>query len=197
MGLFDRRRGAQASTRTRREDLARLREWSDARHGVEAYVEPVTSTSRMTLLLVAGDGESTRATIGSASDAADFARKAGIPIYDTNRVGIPQRKRDYDVRKTRGEVPPRTHASAGSARTSASSDVGSAPPAARRSPTQEAAVETLRRLSGAEVAGEPTTEQLQRMLRLARARSHPDRTGGDRTDWDRVEQAARDLNLEL
>lgn len=192
MGLFDRRKGAQGSSRTRREDLDRLRAWSDARRGVEAYVEPITSTSQMTLLLVAGDGESTRTRIGSAGDAADFARKAGIPIYDTNRVGIPQRKRDYDVRVSKnGGVPPTSSSSYGGGRASV------APPAARRSPAQHVAIETLTRLSGSDVVGEPTAEQLQRMLRLARARVHPDRTGGDRTDWDRLEQSARVLDLEL
>lgn len=34
-----------------------------------------------------------------------------------------------------------------------------------------------------------------RLYRLARANSHPDRNGGDRSKWDRVEQAAKVLGL--
>lgn len=39
-------------------------------------------------------------------------------------------------------------------------------------------------------------DDLQRVYRLARAGTHPDRHGGDRTLWDRVEQAARVLGVD-
>jgi hypothetical protein len=41
----------------------------------------------------------------------------------------------------------------------------------------------------------PDDEVLRRWWKQARARSHPDRRGGDRTEWDEVEQAARTLGL--
>lgn len=40
-----------------------------------------------------------------------------------------------------------------------------------------------------------TPEHLAHVYRVARSASHPDRTGGDRTQWDQVEAAARALGL--
>lgn len=40
-----------------------------------------------------------------------------------------------------------------------------------------------------------TPDLLAKAHRLARARAHPDRNGGDRTLWDQVEQAAKVLGL--
>ena len=187
MGLFG--RGARGSAG--RAELARAREWIGARTGVEAYVEPATVTSSITVLLVAHDGEHTRVRVGSAREAADLARKAGIPVYDTNRVGVPQRKRDYDVRMARGGSDAgRTRSSTGhrGGTTTSTAPVGP-------SPTQQRAAETLARVAGVELVGHPGAEELARLLRKARANAHPDRRGGDRSDWDAVESAARTLDL--
>lgn len=189
MGLFG--RGARGSAG--RAELARAREWIGARTGVEAYVEPATVNSSITVLLVAHDGEHTRVRVGSAREAADLARKAGIPVYDTNRVGVPQRKRDYDVRVARGGASTgRPGAGAGS-RVGGGTTTSTAP--VGPSPTQQRAVETLARVAGVELVGHPGPDELARLLRKARATAHPDRRGGDRSDWDAVESAARTLDL--
>jgi hypothetical protein len=182
MGLFSRRRGTKGGRKATKDDLAQLREWSAERSGVEAFVEPQTSVTQTTLLLVAGDGEFTRRRVASPQAAAEFARKVGIPVYDTNRVGYPQRMRDYSVRVS-GRVP---------------GGDGAAPPAsAARSASERAAIAALEAIAGVgQTTGEPDDEELRRIWRLARSRAHPDRRGGDRTAWDEVEIAARTLGLQ-
>jgi hypothetical protein len=184
MGLFSRRRGTKGGRKATKDDLAQLREWSADRTGVEAFVEPQTSVTQTTLLLVAGDGEFTRRRVESPQAAAEFARKVGIPVYDTNRVGYPQRMRDYSMRVS-GRVP---------------GDAGGAAPtptSTARSPRERAAIAALEAIAGVgQTTGEPDEEELRRIWRLARSRAHPDRRGGDRTAWDEVEIAARTLGLQ-
>ncbi|MGH3459666.1 hypothetical protein [Aeromicrobium sp.] len=184
MGLFSRRRGEKGGRKATKDDLAQLREWATARTGVEAFVEPQTSVTQTTLLLVASDGEFTRRRFASPQAAADFARKVGIPVYDTNRVGYPQRMRDYSMRVSgRGEGP--STSASGAAYTTS------------RSPRERAAISALESIAGVgQTTGEPDDEELRRIWRLARSRSHPDRRGGDRTAWDEVETAARTLGLQ-
>ena len=180
MGLFSRRRGTKDGRKATKDDLAQLREWSSQRSGVEAFVEPQTSVTQTTLLLVAGDGEFTRRRVASPQAAAEFARKAGIPVYDTNRVGYPQRMRDYSVRNS------------GRAKESTL-----APAPAGRSSHERAAIAALEAIAGVgQTTGDPDAEELRRIWRLARSRAHPDRRGGDRTAWDEVETAARTLGLQ-
>ncbi|TAL16250.1 MAG: oxidoreductase, partial [Frankiales bacterium] len=63
MGLLDRLTGKgrpgtpRAASST---DLAHLSAWAESRRGVEGFVEPQTSTTATTLVLVAADGEWTR-----------------------------------------------------------------------------------------------------------------------------------------
>ncbi|MEO6510857.1 MAG: hypothetical protein ABIO16_07700, partial [Nocardioides sp.] len=109
MGIFRGRKartdgGAVVSDRNAsRADLDALREFAESRRGVEAYLEPKTSVTQTTLLLVAADGESIRRRVTSAQAGHDFARKKlKIPVYDSNLVGIPARKREYDLRKAKG-----------------------------------------------------------------------------------------------
>lgn len=170
MGLFRRPKVAP-------EDLAALQDWVSSHRGVEAFVEPQTSVTPTTVVLVAGDGEFIRRRVKSPQGAADFARKAGIPIYDTNRVGLPQRMRDYAVRQQsgRGGGPSGT-----SVRTGRELDAISVIAAAASLP-----------IPGADV----NRDDLLALLRAARSKSHPDRTGGDRAAWDAVEDAARALGL--
>ena len=181
MGLFSRRGGAKVGRKATKDDLAQLREWSAERTGVEAFVEPQTSVTQTTLLLVAGDGEFTRRRVASPQAAADFARKVGIPVYDTNRVGYPQRMRDYSLR-----VQGRDAVRLAPAATSTA-----------RSPRERSAIAALEAIAGVgQTTGEPDEEELRRIWRLARSRAHPDRRGGDRTAWDEVEIAARTLGLQ-
>jgi hypothetical protein len=193
MGLFRRRSrtdgGAVVSDRaSSRADMAAMREWAQARSGVEAFIEPRTSVTQTTLLLVAGTGESMRRRVASPEVARDFARKKlQIPIYDANLVGLPQRKRDYDLRQARG-------ASAG-ARTAPPRRT-EAPSTAKRSPREMAAIMTLESLAGADpLPTDPSFDQLMKVYKQARVRAHPDRNGGDRTRWDKVEESARALDL--
>lgn len=182
MGLFRKRRrtaaGAVVSDRdANRADLAALREFAESRKGVEAYVEPQTSVSQLSVVLVAGDGEWTRRRVGSAKAASDLARGLKIPIYDAHKVGYPQRMRDFNSRVA-------------AKKTSVDAERGS------YSAAQFAAIMTLETVAGSDpLPRNPSKTDLEKVLRTARAKAHPDRTGGDRTQWDKVESAARTLGL--
>ena len=69
------------------------------RAGVEAFVEPETSVTPMTVVLVAGDGEWTRRPVAGAAGARRVGEQLGIPVYDVEKVGYPQRMRDHDARR--------------------------------------------------------------------------------------------------
>ena len=85
-------------------DLAHLKEFVSTRSGVEAYLEPRTTVTDTTVVLVAGTGEWTRRRIGGLDAARSFARKHAIPLYDGAVVGYPQRMRDWTAqRKAAGE----------------------------------------------------------------------------------------------
>jgi hypothetical protein len=73
--------------------------WMSARRGIEIFVEPKTSITPVTMLLVAHDGEFTRKHVASPDAAKSFAREHQLPIYDATIVGYPQRMRDYSRRQ--------------------------------------------------------------------------------------------------
>lgn len=105
MAWFRRRRPARAATaaepgdrRTREATIAYLRDFVATRVGVEAYVEPATHVTPTTVMLVATDGEWTRRRVPDARAAAAIARDLGIPVYDVQRTGYPQRMRDWTSR---------------------------------------------------------------------------------------------------
>lgn len=87
-------------------DAAHLRAFVSTRRGVEGFVEPRTTVSEVTLLLVAHDGEWTRRRVPSVKWAHDFANRLGVPSYDAAVVGIPQRMREYNRRQKQGEKAP-------------------------------------------------------------------------------------------
>lgn len=102
MGLFDRLRRRPRGTGTREAsdaDTEHLRQWTAARYGVEAFVEPRTTVTATTVVLVAHDGEWTRRRVDGPDAARRFARKLKMPVYDVALVGYPQRMRDYDARQ--------------------------------------------------------------------------------------------------
>lgn len=184
MGLFKRRAahtagGARISDReARRADTEALRDFVRTRTGVEAFIEPATRVTQATVLMVAADGEWTRKKISSAKAAAGLARELRIPIYDANRVGYPDRMRQYNQR-----VAGRPSAKAPG-------------PAAALSPSALAALMVLEKFAeSAPIGASPSTADLSKLWKQARAKVHPDRRGGDRSEWDRVEEAARTLNL--
>lgn len=168
-------------TKTQAADAAPLREFLQSRRGVEGYVEPATQFNPTTLVLVAGDGESIRRQVKSAAWASDFCRKAEIPCYDVNRIGYPQRMREYKQAardRTRAEEAPRRESTG--------------PSSAERD-----AILVLETIAGADPVadGRPSDDVLRSMHRQARIAAHPDRHEGDRGRWDQVEQAARTLGL--
>ncbi|HKF89704.1 MAG TPA: hypothetical protein VKB85_16725 [Propionibacteriaceae bacterium] len=75
-----------------------LTQFVQSRRGVEAFVEPKTSVTQTTILLVAFDGEWTRRVVPSPEWAHAFAESLQIPGYDAAVVGYPQRMRDYNSR---------------------------------------------------------------------------------------------------
>jgi hypothetical protein len=101
VGLFKRRRrGPGAGPRAADSaDEAHLRAWAAARRGVEAFVEPRTTVTSTTVVLVADDGEWTRRRVAGPDAARKFARQLRMPIYDVAIVGYPKRMRDYDARQ--------------------------------------------------------------------------------------------------
>jgi hypothetical protein len=103
LGLFDRfRRGGASRGGTAHDpaaDLQYLRRWVAEHTGVEAYVEPKTTVTDVTVVLVAHDGEWTRRRAGGDAGARRLSERLHIPVYDVQKVGYPQRMRDYDARR--------------------------------------------------------------------------------------------------
>lgn len=97
---WSRRGSAPDGPRAQRRAAAiALAGWVTARRGVEVYVEPRTSVTPVTMLLVAHDGEFTRRPIDSPEAAKSFARQHRLPVYDATILGYPQRMRDYSRRQ--------------------------------------------------------------------------------------------------
>lgn len=113
MGLLDRfRRGSRRSggvggggtTRTSDDaDQKHLLDFVRTRRGVEGFVEPQTTVTDVTLLLVAHDGEWTRRRVPSVHWAHEFSNRNGVPSYDAALVGIPARMREYNRRQKERE----------------------------------------------------------------------------------------------
>jgi hypothetical protein len=80
-------------------DLKYLRQWVAEHTGVEAYIEPKTTVTDVTVVLVAADGEWTRRKAGGEAGARRLSGRLNIPVYDVQKVGYPQRMRDYDARR--------------------------------------------------------------------------------------------------
>lgn len=100
MGLFDKfRKGQGGGAGQTKTDLQYLRDWTAEHHGVEAFIEPQTNVTEVTVVLVAADGEWTRRRTGGDSGAHRLNQQLGIPVYDVQKVGYPQRMRDYDARR--------------------------------------------------------------------------------------------------
>jgi len=101
LALFRWRKGKRKPGTLRKataNDLAHLEEWASSRRGVEAYFEPRTNVTEATVVLVAHDGEWTRRRVDSLESLQKFGAKRSIPVYEVNRVGYPQRMRDYTRR---------------------------------------------------------------------------------------------------
>lgn len=103
MGLFDKfrrgSRGRRGDGSDPAADLKYLRQWVAEHHGVEAYIEPKTAVTDLTVVLIAADGEWTRRRAGGDAGARRLSERLNIPVYDVQKVGYPQRMRDYDARR--------------------------------------------------------------------------------------------------
>ena len=103
MGLFDRFRGGRQARRAAgtdpAADLQYMQQWVAGHVGVEAFVEPRTTVTDVTVVLVAADGEWTRRRAGGDAGARRLSERLRIPVYDVQKVGYPQRMRDYDARR--------------------------------------------------------------------------------------------------
>lgn len=100
MGLVSRLRRSRAARARRRVpegDEAHLRAWAAAHRGVEMFVEPRTTVTDTTAVMVAADGSWTRRRVGGPEGARKLARSLRLPVYDVQIVGYPQRMRDHDA----------------------------------------------------------------------------------------------------
>ena len=107
MSLFDRLRRAGSAGGHRhtldrgsaRSDLAHLEQFVATRRGVEGYVEPRTAVTETTIVLVAADGEWTRRRIDGPDVGRRLSKELGIPVYDAQVTGYPQRMREWSSRQ--------------------------------------------------------------------------------------------------
>jgi hypothetical protein len=96
-----RTRGAKVASMDREataDDLDALREFARTRTGVEFLVEPETMVTDTTAVAVAADGEWTRRRVGSPKVIRQVAKQLGLPVYDVQIVGYPDRMRAYNAR---------------------------------------------------------------------------------------------------
>ena len=105
MAWFRRRRqrretgGSPGDRAANKVDLRHLEEFVKSRRGVEAFIEPRTTVTETTLVLIAHDGEWTRRRVDGPDGARRFAHRMAIPVYDVALVGYPQRMRDFNERR--------------------------------------------------------------------------------------------------
>ena len=83
MGMFDRFRGGRkargADGNDPAADLRYLHQWVAEHTGVEAFVEPKTTVTDVTVVLVAADGEWTRRRAGGDAGARRLSDRLQIP----------------------------------------------------------------------------------------------------------------------
>jgi hypothetical protein len=81
------------------EQRAEIIAWLDAHTGVEAYVEPKTVASPLSVVFVDGDGEWRRFELAEDRFLKEVARERRIKVMDATRVNYPprmRRRRDDD-----------------------------------------------------------------------------------------------------
>lgn len=103
MAWFRRRPRTGTSADRVKGDFLHLEQFVQTRQGVEAFLEPKTTVTDVTIMLIAHDGEWTRRRAPSVEAARSWCHKIGIPVYDIALVGYPKRKRDFDERRKRAE----------------------------------------------------------------------------------------------
>jgi hypothetical protein len=102
MGLFGRLRAGTATRSERRQELddvrRHLEDFVRTRVGVEAFIEPRTTVTPPTVLLVASSGEWTRRPVPDPKIVHGLADQLRVPVYDVRLMGYPQRMRDWNER---------------------------------------------------------------------------------------------------
>jgi len=68
------------------------------RRGVEAFLEPKTTVTEVTVVLIAHDGEWTRRRVPGFQAARAWGNRMAIPVYEVALVGYPKRMREYNAR---------------------------------------------------------------------------------------------------
>ncbi len=115
MGWFSRRHSRKGNGRPGRSDGPQmdidrkaveqhLRSFVDSRLDVEAYVEPATSVTPTTIVLIAWDGEWTRRAVNSPKEGFEISQKLAVPVYDVNKTGYPNRMREWSKRRRQGDA---------------------------------------------------------------------------------------------
>lgn len=99
VGLFKRKAKAGTLRTASSADLDHLADFLSTRRGVEAFVEPRTTVTDTTVVLVAADGEWTRRRVDGPDGAAAFAKEHKLPMYDVGVVGYPKRMREWTARQ--------------------------------------------------------------------------------------------------
>jgi hypothetical protein len=82
--------------------MAHLRDFVTTRPGVEMYVEPRTTVTPTTIVLIATTGEWTRRRVADERAAGGLAKELGIPVYDVQLTGYPARMREWNARQGSG-----------------------------------------------------------------------------------------------
>lgn len=78
----------------RPEDLSFLMEWVSHRPFVEGFIEPETLVNEMSVVLVDETGTFVRRRIGGPKGIDVIIKKLGVPVYDVEETGYPQRMRE-------------------------------------------------------------------------------------------------------
>jgi hypothetical protein len=73
-----------------------LEDFVRTRQGVEAFIEPPTTVTPPTVVLIATTGEWTRRRVPDPQLIRDLAERLAVPVYDVQLVGYPQRMRNWN-----------------------------------------------------------------------------------------------------
>jgi hypothetical protein len=84
-------------------DVEHLRRFAVAHPGSEAYLEPATKVTGVTVVLVAPSGEWTRRRVGDAAAARAFSRKSAVPLHDVTVTSYPPRMRAWNEARKSAE----------------------------------------------------------------------------------------------
>jgi hypothetical protein len=93
--------GSKPTRATEKADFQHLEQFVKSRRGVEAFLEPKTTVTETTVVLIAHDGEWTRRRVPSVEAARAWGNRVGVPVYDVALVGYPKRMREYNERRKR------------------------------------------------------------------------------------------------